>query len=154
MTKETFSLRIIEMQKTLYHVAYSLLRQPQDREDAVQECIRKAWEKQGRLREEKTFRAWVTRILINECYNILRHQSRVIPRESLPETEVPQKENPVLHDAILRLNDKLRVPIVLYYMEGYEVADIAKLMRIPLGTVKTRLLRARKLLEEMMKEEI
>jgi len=154
MTSEVFAQRIVEMQPTLYRVSYSLLRQPHDRDDAVQECIRKAWEKQDRLRDERTMKAWVTRILINECYNVLRHGQRETPADELPEPPMPPDAHPALHNAILCLVDKLRVPVVLHYMEGYELTEIAGMLRIPAGTVKSRLSRARKLLREMLEEEV
>lgn len=154
MTAEVFAQRIVEMQPTLYRVSYSLLQQPHDRDDAVQECIRKAWEKQARLRDERTMKAWVTRILINECYNVLRHRQRETPAEELPELPMPLDAQPALHDAVQRLNDKLRVPVVLHYMEGYELTEIACMLRVPTGTVKTRLSRARKLLRDMLEEEV
>lgn len=154
MTSEVFAQRIVAMQPTLYRVSYGLLRQPHDRDDAVQECIRKAWEKQARLRDERVMKAWVIRILINECYNVLRHRQREMPSEELPEPPAPPDAHPALHDAVLRLNDKLRVPVVLHYMEGYELAEIAGMLRVPTGTIKTRLSRARKLLREMLGEEV
>ena len=154
MTAEVFAQRIVEMQPTLYRVSYSLLRQSHDRDDAVQECIRKAWERQTRLRDERTMKAWVIRILINECYNVLRRGQRETPAEELPEPKAPPDAHPVLHDAVLCLNDKLRVPVVLHYMEGYELTEIAGMLHVPTGTIKTRLLRARKLLREMLEEEV
>ncbi len=154
MTSEEFTQRIMEMQPTLYRVSYSLLRQPHDRDDAVQECIRKAWEKQGRLRDESALKPWVTRILINECYNLLRRSTREAPADKLPEPPPPPDAHPALHDAVLALSDKLRIPVVLHYMEGYELTDIASLLRVPTGTVKTRLSRARKLLRALLEEEV
>ena len=154
MTAEDFARRIVEMQPTLYRVSYSLLRQAHDREDAVQECIRKAWEKRARLRDERTIKAWVTRILINECYNVLRHGQRMVPAEEVPEPPAPPDAHPALHDAVLRLEDRLRVPVVLHYMEGYELSEIAGMLRVPTGTVKTRLMLARKLLRDMLEEEV
>ena len=154
MTTEVFAQRIVEMQPTLYRISYSLLRKSHDRDDAVQECIRKAWEKQARLRDDRTMKAWVSRILINECYNILRRSCRESPSEGLPEAKRPPDAHPALHDAVLCLPDKLRLPVVLHYMEGYELAEIAGMLRLPGGTVKTRLMRARKQLRELLEEEV
>ena len=67
MTAEEFTVQIMDMKKTLYHVSCGILRSEADREDAVQECICKAWEKRDSLKSAGAFRAWVTRILINEC---------------------------------------------------------------------------------------
>ncbi|MCL1855275.1 MAG: RNA polymerase sigma factor, partial [Clostridia bacterium] len=64
MTSAEFGVRIVEMQETLYRVCYSILPRACDREDAVQECIRIAWQKQGSLRDERYLQTWVIRILI------------------------------------------------------------------------------------------
>ena len=76
MTAEEFTVQIMDMKKTLYHVSCGILRSEADREDAVQECICKAWEKRDSLKSAGAFRAWVTRILINECYDICRRGAR------------------------------------------------------------------------------
>lgn len=143
MTDEAFAQGIVDMRQTLYRISYGLLRQEQDRRDAVQETLARAWEKRQTLREEGYLRTWVTRILINECYNILRHQQRVRPTEDLPLPAPPPDADPDVHDALLRLPDKLRLPVMLFYMEGYTIREIAALLRLPQGTVGTRLHRAR-----------
>ena len=81
MTREAFAGRIVAIQQRLYRISASLLRQDADREDAVQSCIEKAWRKRDLLRDESRFDAWVTQILVNECYTILRKQRRFIPVE-------------------------------------------------------------------------
>ena len=58
-----------------------------------------------------------------------------------------------LHDAIAHLDDKLRLPVVLHYMEGYRVDEIAKMLRLPSGTVKSRLMRARARLKDMLDDQ-
>ena len=63
MTKEEFAQRIVAMTEVLHRVAWSQLGQAADREDAVQETIRRAWEKRDRLRDERYMQTWVIRIL-------------------------------------------------------------------------------------------
>lgn len=154
MNSETFAERIVAMQETLYRVSYSLLPQPADREDAVQECIRKAWQKRGSLREERYLQTWVIRILINECYALLRKKRRELPEEALPAyRQAPPDADLYLHDLFLSLEEKLRLPAVLYYIEEYAVGEIAGMLRIPAGTVKSRLHRARGRLRETIELE-
>lgn len=143
MTHEEFAQRIVDMQQMLYRVSSSLLPQLCDREDAVQSCIEKAWHKQDGLRDETRLQAWVVRILINECYAILRRRKLEVPMETMPEPPAPPGVNLGLHYFFADLPEKLRLPMVLHYLEGYDICEIARILRVPAGTVKSRLSRGR-----------
>ena len=148
MTHEEFARRIVAMQGSLYRVSFSLLPQLCDREDAVQSCIEKAWRKQSSLRDESRLEAWVIRILLNECYALIRSHRRETPMESIPDTPAPPGADPDLYRFFADLPERLRLPMVLHYLEGYEVRDVAGMLRIPTGTVKSRLSRGRELLRQ------
>ena len=148
MTSEEFAARIVAMQETLYRVSYSILKRRCDQEDAVQEAIQKAWQQRGKLREDAAMQPWVVRILIHECYAMLRRRKREVPMDSLPEREAPPDADIALHELFLSLEESLRLPAVLHYIEGYELKDIAHMLRLPTGTVKSRLHRARKKMKE------
>ncbi len=148
MTSEDFASRIVAMQETLYRISYSILPLACDREDAVQETIRKAWQQREKLRREDAMQPWVTRILINECYALLRRKKHEVLLETLPEREAPADADISVHHLFLALEDTLRLPAVLFYIEGYEVKDIARILFLPSGTVKSRLHRARKKMKE------
>lgn len=148
MTNEDFAARIMDMQGTLYRVTCSLLREHADREDAVQSAIEKAWRKLGALRNEDRFKAWVVRILINECYAILRRQKRETPVDAFPDSPAPEGSDPDLYRFFTDLPDTLRPTMVLYYLEGYDVKEIAKILRTPVSTIKTRLMRGREKMKE------
>ncbi len=140
MTKDQFAVQIMDMKNTLYHVACGILRSEADREDAVQECILKAWEKQDSLKSDAAFRSWVTRILINECYDICRRSGKVVVLDELPDIAAPETlDNRDLRDAIDRLEDIYRLPILLFYVEGFSIRECARILQIPEGTVKSRL---------------
>lgn len=154
MDKDEFSRRMIDMLPVLYRIAWTQLRQAADREDAVQETIRRAWEKRERLREERYMQTWVIRILLNVCDTIRRHAGRLIPSEELPEkANTPVSETPLL-DALMSLEEKYRLPLQLRYVEGYSVAEVAQMLHLPQGTVKSRLSRGRDRLRAMVKEEV
>ena len=85
MTQEKFSRQVMAMQPTLYRLSCSLLRCEADREDAVQSAIEKAWRNRFFLRRAEGFRPWLTRILVNECYTLMRTSARRLPADSLPE---------------------------------------------------------------------
>ena len=149
MDKQTFTAQVLSAGDSLYRVAKSILRSDTDCEDAVQEAILRAWEKRGSLREERFFKTWLTRILINECYRLARNRTETVPLESCGELRTTNGE-PVdiaLRDAILNLPLKMRTAVVLYYIEGYSVAEVGRMLRVPAGTVKSRLSKGRKLLQ-------
>ncbi len=148
MTNEDFAASIIAMQGTLYRVTCAILRDHADREDAVQSAIEKAWRKRALLRDESKMKPWVTRILVNECYQILRHQKREAPVETIPDVPAPEGSDPDLYRFFTTLPDTLRLTMVLHYVEGWDVKDVARIQRIPAGTVKSRLLRGREKLKE------
>lgn len=148
MTNEDFATRIVAMQGTLYRVTCSLLREHADREDAVQSAIEKAWRKLGALRDESRLKPWMVRILVNECYAILRRQKRELPVETIPDAPAPETADPDLYRFFTNLPDTLRLTMVLHYVEGYDVKEIAQILRIPVGTVKSRLMRGREKIKE------
>ena len=156
MDRETFVRRVTEMESRLYRIACSQLREPADREDAVQEAVLRAWQGRNRLREERYFETWLIRILINECHNIHRLRRRMVPVDEAPEPKqeihMPERDEGV-REAIWRLPEKLKLPVVLYYIEGYDTKEIAQILVLPKGTVCGRLRRAREALKEFLTED-
>lgn len=150
MTQTEFAERIITMQDTLYRVSTTILPQLCDREDAVQGAIEKAWQKQNTLRDVTALRAWLIRILINECYTLLRNRRRVAPTDALPAWEVAPDAPPDLYRLFTGIDEKYRLPLVLFYVEGYSVAETARMLRLPQGTLKSRLHRGRLLLKDRL----
>lgn len=153
MDKQEFARRVTQMQGSLYRVAASYLRGESDRLDAVSEAIARAWEKRGTLREEAWFATWITRILIRVCVDIQRRQKRMTPVDTLPETPTGEDSCAALREAVDSLPQKLRTMVVLYYMEGYEVLEVARIMGTTKGAVCAGLSRARKKLHAMLGEE-
>lgn len=147
MTAQEFTDRVLARETRLYQTARAILRQEADREDAVQAAVAKAWEKRTALRDEHLFDTWLTRILINECRQILRAQKRVVPMERIPEQASDARPDAGEADAALdALPQRLRLPTVLFYTQGYPISDIAAMLRVPQGTIKSRLHEARKAL--------
>lgn len=152
MTKEAFEEKVLELYSALYYVSYSILTNRADQDDAVQECIKKALMKRESLKEEKYLKTWLTRILINECHNVLRQRKREVLTEEMVIVAPPTSDSD-LFEHITHLEEKLRLPIVLHYMEGYTTKEISKILRVPEGTIKSRLAKGRKILGETILEE-
>ena len=128
MNRRAFGERVTAMQGSLYRVAASYLRGESDRLDAVAEAIAKAWEKRQTLRDEALFATWMTRILIRVCVDMQRRQKRMIPTDDVAERMEEDEKVTALREAIDSLPQKARTMIVLHYMEGYDVREIAKMM--------------------------
>nr|WP_294652726.1 sigma factor [uncultured Blautia sp.] len=111
MTKDAFIREIRNAEIMLYHISKSILKNDSDCGDAVQETLLKAYEKLPMLKEEKFFRTWITRILINECKGILRKQKKVVPYEDYMDNERLSEENRYhhLYMAIMELPEDLRI---------------------------------------------
>lgn len=155
MTGEAFERTVTGMVQTLYRVSCSQLSIEADREDAVQETLRRAWEKRASLKNDDYLHTWVVRILLNVCHDIQRRKRRMIPTADFPETAAPEADVPVdLRECLLRLDERERLPILLYYVEGYNTRQVAAILRIPQGTVKSRLDRGRRQLKAICGEEV
>jgi len=146
MTRDEFGRRIVLMQGSLYRVAYGMLFSQHDCADAIQESILRAWQKRDELKDDALFERWVTRILINECRDQIRRRGKLTFTDRLPDIAAPPGADPELHDALARLEEKLRLPTVLHYMEGYQIEEVARMLKCPTGTVKTRLRKAKEVL--------
>lgn len=150
MDKETFTRLALERQRQLYRIAVSYTASSADAEDAVQEALLRAWSRRHTLRDPAHFGTWLTRILINECKTLLRRRKRQSTMPELPEIAVapPDEQAMMLRNALFALPDKYRVPLVLFLLEGYSQQEIASMLILPLSTVKTRVARAKKMLEQ------
>lgn len=143
MTKEEFVREISEADKSLYRVAKSILKNDEDCADAVQNAILKAFDKLHTLKNEKYFRTWLIRILINESYRILADRREQVPYEESMEGQESIPEYSEVFTALMELDELYRVPFTLHYVEGYSIKEIAKLLHISVSNVKIRLSRAR-----------
>lgn len=152
MDARQFADRVRACEQKLFHVARYLLPSETDREDAVQEAILKAWKNIRSLREEAYFETWLTRILINECKQSLRKRARraeVALTDTFPAKEA---EDARLQEALLKLEPKYRVPLLLHHLDGHDIESVARTLKITKGAVKWRLRRAKALLQAAYEE--
>ena len=148
MDKERFVSEIEAHSGMLYRVAWSILRNDDDCKDAMQEAALKAWEKRNTLRETSYFRTWITKILINACYDTQRKRRRIVSLDSIPEIPISAPD-PALAMALATLPEKLRLPLVLVFSEGMTYAEAAETLRLPIATVRGRIHRGK---EQLRKE--
>ncbi|NCB93096.1 MAG: sigma-70 family RNA polymerase sigma factor [Clostridia bacterium] len=150
MTKEQLGELIIASEDSLYHIAKSLLYDDADCADAIQEAIVKAFSKIQTLKIDAYAKTWLVRILINECYALMRRKQVIVPMEDVSKDEpTPEKADySELYEALSHLPEEMRLTVTMYYMEGYQVKEIASILNTSQSTIKSRLARARARLKQ------
>ena len=147
MKDADYFFRIEPLKEQLYRVAYLYLGNESAAVDAVDEAVYRGYLKRRSLRREAYFSTWLTRILINVCLDELRRRQRETPVETLPErAETPYDALP-LQEALDRLPEDLRSVIALRYFGGFTLAETARALGLPEGTVSSRQRRALQLLK-------
>ena len=154
-----FECRLSESSKLMFRVAFSVLRHRQDAEDVAQEAFVRAHRSFHQLRDRERFRAWLVRTTWRLAIDHLRTAKRRVAREQLhalnassttDDTAAASERASQLWEAIDALPEKLRIVVVLASMDGHDMAEVAALLGVPEGTVKSRLFMARKKLKERL----
>ena len=145
MKKELFEVSIREYTPYMYRLAYGIVQNHEDAEDAVGETVLKAYEKLHTLRRPEAFRAWLMQI--NS-----RNKRRTPVEDLEPYLPVFRDEHHELWDVVMELDIGYRETILLYFYEQFTIPEIAKVLHIPVGTVKSRLSRGKGLLREKLTE--
>ena len=149
MDKKDFGELVNAAAPTLYRVAKSFLKNDADCEDAAQEAVAIAFSKLASLKNDQYAKTWLVRILMNECRRTLRMRKRVVPSGNIDAGHTPEDQSG-LYEALMGLELKFRTPIVLHYLEGFSVGEISAMLKVPPGTVKSRLARARQKLRTLL----
>lgn len=156
MNKEEFAQIVMDSKDSLFRVSFSILGNETDCEDAVGEAITLAFTKLNTLKQEQYAKTWLIKILIRECYKVLRHKKRaVLSDEEMDELfEFENYEEKAefyeLYAALDKLSKEERTVVTLFYFEDYSIKEISRITRSTTGTVKSRLSRARKHLKDLL----
>ncbi|HJB12681.1 MAG TPA: RNA polymerase sigma factor [Candidatus Oscillibacter excrementigallinarum] len=140
----------------VYRLALCRMQSVQDAEDVYQDVFLRLLDQNAASWDEwdeEHLRAWLLRCTMNRCCDLHRFRLRrpVLALADLPEMEAETDSGAAeLWDAVARLPEKLRIPIHLYYAEGYSTEEIAGLLDVPAATVRTRLRRARNKLHDLL----
>lgn len=130
--------------KDMYRTAVAILMNDADAADAIQETILACWERLSSLRDNKLFKTWMTRILINKCHDIRNQRIETVDISEHEELAFHEDEsNLELKEALEQLDEKYRVPIMMFYGDGYSTKEIAAILNVPVSTIQTRLSRGR-----------
>lgn len=151
MDQQSFIQAVWERRTGMLRLARSIVRCLPDAEDVVSEATLRAWEKLPSLKDEALFGKWLMSIVANCAYGHLRKQRRVTISNQIELGASDSGEEAfLLWDLVQKLPDGMREPIVLYYYEGYNVDEIAYILRVPRGTIAARMHRAKARLRQML----
>lgn len=140
---------------TVYRAAYTYLKNPSDSEDAAQEAFLRLVQSRRTYSDERQVKAWLIVTVGNIAKDTLRRRSRgEVNLDDHPELPAPSRDSGELLAALLTLPEKWKTAMYLYYYEGYSVREIARAMGQPEGTVKSWLHRARRMLREVLEEDV
>jgi RNA polymerase sigma-70 factor, ECF subfamily len=164
---QAFDRLVGEHYVMVYNTAYRMLGSPDLAEDATVEAFARAYRSLDRFRGEATFSTWLYRIVTNVCLDYLRgsaqttisldegwgeegEQQREVPDESTnpARTALQRRRQEVVHQALQRLSGDHRAVLVLYDLHGFPYEEVSAILGVPVGTVKSRLNRARHALKQ------
>jgi RNA polymerase sigma-70 factor (ECF subfamily) len=155
-----FENRLRDSSGLAFGVAYGVLRNREDAEEVAQDAFARAFRRFHQLRDRDAFRSWLTRMTWRLAIDRWRSDRRRAAREQAVAAEAPSAATADIVDerarsaavwrAIDRLADRLRIVVVLSAIEGHDTREVARLLNIPEGTVKSRMHLARKILAEQL----
>lgn len=169
-----FEQLLLQNEKKVYAIAYKYMGNHEDASDIAQEALIKAYQSIGRFRGDSSFGTWVGRITANKCLDELRRRQKVkmtsldaeveldegnVKKEIASEIDTPEdyaiKQETVeyVHEMIGQMKDEYRIVLVLRELEGHSYDEIASMLSCSLGTVKSRISRAREYLKERILAE-
>lgn len=135
----------------MYRIAISMLQNEEDAADAIQETVLRCWQKIGQLKNDEYFETWLTRILINQCKDILKDRKKFVSVEEFP--EIVHEDDYFTNEwksLLSNLNEKYRIVMELYYVDGFSTKEIAEMLHITDMNVRSRMVRGRKQLEQYL----
>jgi RNA polymerase sigma-70 factor (ECF subfamily) len=153
--RDSFLKAFESVQQALYRAACVIMENQQDAYDATQETALIAYRCLPHLRQPCYFKTWITRIMINKCRAMLRERKKVVLQADMNTWSVSLQERSAddlgVLEAVNSLSFPYRTVVVLRYLEGYNQKEIARILNLPLGTVKSRINGALKKLREQLR---
>lgn len=144
ITQEELSALIMDNKDGMYRLAFSILRNDVDAQDAVSDAIVLAFEKCHQLRKTSSAKSWLMQILVNSSKKIaLQSNKYVLLENEIQYEQAEEFKDDDMWETVMELDEEFREVVVLYYYEQFIVREIGKMLRVPEGTVKSRLARAR-----------
>ena len=143
-------------QDNLFAVAFNICQNTQDAEDVIQDTFVQYYTTKKEFDNEEHIRAWLIWVAVNKAKNVTRtfwRRNKVSIEDFTEMLAFETPESETLFETMMQLPKKYRIVIHLYYYEDYSVGEIAKILKLSESNVKTRLMRGRAKLREVLKEE-
>lgn len=140
----------------LYAAAFNVCKNAEDAEDVIQDTFVQYYTSKKEFDNEQHIRAWLIRVAINKAKNVNRtfwRKNKVSLEEYMETLSFETQESRNLFETVMKLPEKYRITIHLFYYEDYAVNEIAEILNISVSNVKVRLSRGRAMLKEVLKEE-
>ena len=152
--KEAFIALMESHKLSMSRAALAILHNEEDAADAIAETVMEAFAQLHTLRQPEYFKTWLTRALICNCYDILRQRRRFVPLEDIPEPAGGEPDDQALdvRESLAALAENDRLVLTLHYLDGLKVKEIAKVLGVKEGAVKSRLMRGRNRLQKIYLE--
>ncbi len=160
--KEAYTLLIQSLEKDLYCIASVKLNNIEDINDAIQETMLNSYRNIKKLKDPKAFKSWIIKILLNECKKIYARKYKIkelldkitIICNNKNDDDIRDIEGKIdLEKAIKRLKKEEQLLITLYYLEDLSYIEISRILNINYNTVKTKVLRAKEKLKDIIEKE-
>jgi RNA polymerase sigma-70 factor (ECF subfamily) len=174
--EQAYETLLLRFQQPVYNLALRLLNDPSDASDVVQEVFLKVFRNVGHFRGQSSLKTWIFRIAINEAHNqrrwFFRHRHREVGMEDEQEDArckadvladsgqspfdyvFDQEKQALIADALGRVNPTFRAAVVLRDITDLSYEEIAEILEVSLGTVKSRILRGREALRQELQERL
>jgi len=175
-SEQAYETLLLRFQQPVYNLALRLLNDPSDASDVVQEVFLKVFRNVGHFRNQSSLKTWIFRIAINEAHNqrrwFFRHRHREVGMEDEREDArsradlladsaqspfdyvLDQEQQALIEEAVARINPTFRAAVVLRDLTDLSYEEIAEILQISLGTVKSRILRGREALRQELENRL
>lgn len=156
---EAFERLVCTVKTQLYKTGMAILKNDDDTCDAIQETLISAYKNFATLKNEEYFKTWITRILINKSYDIIKKNKKIsYINQKMEVSENASyydiyKDESLLENVLSKIESDLKLVTVLYYYDEFSIKEISEMLNIPEGTVKSRLSRARDKVYSILKME-
>ena len=156
--KEFFCECIRQHEKSMYVLAFSILKNENDAADIMQEAILKAYCNMDNLRDKKKFKSWILSIVHNAAIDFLRKHRETVDIEdqwdiSAPEPPIDMAAKLTVREAVQKLKPPYRTVVILFYYDNLPIQKISDITSTPAVTVRQQLFRARKMLAKLLNKE-
>lgn len=156
MTNTEFENAVNQYANMIYRIAFGYLKNKEDADDAVQDVLIQLYVSDKEFETQEHIRNWLIRVTINRCKKVFKapwHNAEPLDTYA-DELFCEQPDYLDLYAAVMKLNKKYRIPLILFYCDGYSTREIADFLKIPEKTVSTHLRRGKEKMREYMKEDL